>query len=313
MYARIDLYSRHRHHRVDDENAINPRKGGNSMTPVPHRHHVPHHHHPDGTIHYHRHSKPSNKTPPIPATKIINDSILETVRNVPKRHLGTVLYCPSIESPTSPASFNSKLDYVSKPYTIPQCDGKENCTLTVRIPRFYLSKDHREQVTLGRAVWGTDVYSDDSDPLAAAIHAGWIRGEWGDSIDFSMLELTLPPDSNLKLKETTFSMVPPSPMLPPPGKALHITLLILPALQKYTSRITHGIKSRAWGADHDGLSYRIEKIAWVDEKAGRAEERDGESRRKRLKMSMGCKVPTPTLRLGTGKGMGVSDVAMAAA
>ena len=183
--------------------------------------------------------------------------------------------------------------------------------MTIRIPRFYLSKEEREQVCLRRAVWGTEVYSDDTDPLAAAIHGGWIRGDWGDSIDFSSLELNSV-NGAIDVKDAEHTTPPSSPMLPPPGKDLHLTILILPTLENYASRICHGIKSRPWGNDHDGLSYRIEKVTWVDERASQGEERGGEARRKRLKMTTG-KGTGPPLRLGLGKSLGASKVGMAAA
>lgn len=242
---------------------------------------------------------------------IKNDEILDKVRNLPRQHLGSILYSPTIEPPNSMVSFDSKFLYTSSPFTIPPCDGKENCTLTIRIPRFYLSKEGREQVCLRRAVWGTDIYSDDTDPLAAAIHAGWIRGDWGDSIDVSMLELSI--DNNAtNANQTEYTTLPSSPMLPPAGKDLHLTILLLPTLEEYASRISHGIKSRPWGNDHDGLSYRIEKIAWVDEKASQGEERGGEARRKRLKMTTG-KGTGPPLRLGLGRSLGAGKVGIAAA
>lgn len=233
------------------------------------------------------------------------------VRDVPRRHLGATLYLPSLELPISLTSYDPKLTDTPPPYTIPRCDGKENCTLTVRIPRFYLSKEELEKVCLGRAVWGTDIYTDDSDPLAAAIHGGWIRGEWGHGIDFSMLEAK--PGKDAETNQTVFTSVPASPVLPPADKDLHLTLLILPTLQKYTSRVAHGIRSRAWGSDHDGMSYRIEKMAWADEGAGRGEERDAESRRKRLKMMTGLRVAAPTRRLGGGRPLDKAQVATAAA
>lgn len=183
--------------------------------------------------------------------------------------------------------------------------------MTIRIPRFYLTKNKREQVCLRRAVWGTDVYSDDTDPLAAAIHAGWIRGEWGDSIDASMLDSNTV-NGTADTKQTEYTTLPSSPMLPPAGKDLHLTILILPALENYSSRVSHGIRSRPWGNDHDGLSYRIERIAWVDEKASQGEERGGEAKRKRLRMTTG-KGSGPPLRLGLGKSLGVSKVGMIAA
>ncbi len=72
--------------------------------------------------------------------------------------------------------------------------------------------------------------------------------------------------------------------------------------------------SRAWGSDHDGLSFRVEKMAWVDEGVGRGEERGGGARRRRLRFHLGTAVggvkggggglAARPLRLGVGKGVG---------
>ena len=308
--------SSYHHHRQDGQNGTPTRMTDNATNPVSHHHHhIHHHHHPDGTIHVHNHSKAptmqQKAAPRVPSTTVKNDQVLAKVGNLPRQHLGSILYSPTIETPTSTVSFNSKFMYTSSPFTIPRCDGKENCTMTIRIPRFYLSSQEREQVCLRRAVWGTDIYSDDTDPLTAAIHAGWIRGDWGGSIDVSMLELSIGHDTR-DTSQTEYTSLPSSPMVPLVEKDLHLTLLILPTLENYASSISHGIRSRPWGDDHDGLSYRIEKIAWVDEKASQGEERGGEARRKRLKMTTG-KGSGPSFRLGLGKSLGVSKVGMVAA
>jgi len=130
-----------------------------------------------------------------------------------------------------------------------------------------------------------------------------------------MLEINPPAGTELDSKQTVWTTAPISPMLPVPGKDLHLTLLILPTLQKYASRVAHGVKSRAWGCDHDGLSYRVEKMAWVDEKAGRGEERGAEARHGRLKMrtGTGTRVVAPPFRLGLRNGVGKGrDVIVAA-
>lgn len=307
--------SSHHHHRQDGRNGTPVRMTGNASTPVSHHHHHHHHHHPDGTIHYHNHSKvpaiQHKAALRVPSTTVNNDQVLDKIRHLPRQHLGSILYSPTIEPATSMVSFDSRLLYTSSPFTIPRCDGKENCTITIRIPRFYLSKEEREQVCLRSAVWGTDIYSDDTDPLAAAIHAGWIRGDWGDSLDLSLAGLNTVSDTT-DSKQTEYTTLPSCPMLPPAGKDLHLTLLVLPALENYSSRTSHGIKSRPWGNDHDGLSYRIEKISWVDEKSSRGEERGGEARRKRLKMTTG-KGTGPPLRLGLGKSLNASKLGMVAA
>jgi len=237
----------------------------------------------------------------MPKTTINNDSLLDSIRHLPRHHLGSTLYCPSITSISSTDFHHNKLGYTSTPKPIARFDGQDNCTFTVRVPRYYLTPTEREDVCRRRTLWGSDVYTDDSDPLAAAIHAGWIRGDWGDDIDLSMLCVDIAPDSKptpaTKNKRTTeiVSCTPPSPIIPPIGKDLHLTLLILPTLESYASTAAHGIKSRAWGHDHDGVSFKIERMAWVDEGVGRAEERGGAARRKRMRFG--------GLRTGLGPGI----------
>lgn len=96
-----------------------------------------------------------------------------------------------------------------------------------------------------------------------------------------------------------------SPMHVALGKDMHITLVILPALQSYASKVVHGVKSRAWGADHDGLSFKIEKIAFLNEGDGAGEEKSAAARKKRIGASAGPfdgTMPHPIrLRLGTLK------------
>ena len=213
----------------------------------------------------------------------------------------------------------SKQGTISMPKQLPRFEGKENCTITIRIPRLYLKDSEREKVCSRRAVWGTDIYTDDSDPLAAAIHSGWIRGKWAAGIDTSMLEVM---ENNFKSKlssslersinsktikvvagttnandQLIYTTAPPEPLLPIPGKDLHLTLLILPTLQSYASLVRHGIKSRPLGsnATHGGMSFAIEKVVWRDGGRGSGEERGGEARRKRMRTMdwMGGRVGPP--------------------
>ena len=137
-----------------------------------------------------------------------------------------------------------------------------------------------------------DVYTDDSDPLAAAIHSGWVKGHWGPDIDADMLEITPASSASQaslfdreKQSQSSImiSSVPPQPMEPVPGKDLHLTLVVMPSLEAYASKIMHGIKSRPWGSNHDGMSFRIEALSWVDEGDGGGEERGGEAKRRRLR------------------------------
>ena len=230
--------------------------------------------------------------PRKPTVTVSSEKLLDSVKALPRHHLGSTLYTPTIRPlPFSSCHESVKFGYESISRPLPRFDGKENCTLTLRVPRFFLQKPEREEICRRRALWGTEVYTDDSDPLAAAIHSGWIAGEWDDDVDIAMLDLDNEGRESSVTKavqSTTESLMvlntpPPRPMSPPPNKDLHLTLLILPTLQEYASHVSHGLKSRTWGNSHDGMSFKIENMSWVDEGAGNGEERSGEARRKRLK------------------------------
>lgn len=226
---------------------------------------------------------------------VSSKAVFDSVRDLPRHHLGSKLYAPNLSVPSWKLSHEQlRFGYVSTPSALPRFEGKENCTLTIRVPRLYLQKDEREETCQRRALWGSDIYTDDSDPVAAAIHGGWIRGEWGEDVDALLLEpepLEAPASESKEDKETaqpqmTLTSPPTNPMEPIKDRDLHITILILPTLQSYTGLVMHGIKSRSWTTKHDGLSFKIEKIEWVDEKSSRGEERGGEARRKRLRALM---------------------------
>ncbi len=68
-----------------------------------------------------------------------------------------------------------------------------------------------------RQLWGTDVYTEDSDLVAVLVHAGYYQ-------------------------------LPPQGAAPPPGLSeLRATLRALPTQAAYASTSRHGIRSRAWG------------------------------------------------------------------
>ena len=167
-----------------------------------------------------------------------------------------------------------------------------NCTFTIRVPRFYLGAPERARVCADRCLWGCDVYTDDSDPLAAAVHAGWLRGEWDADIDAAQLGVAGPFPQDVEEEggggSGSGGMVPEEVVAPPAGGGgfvppadmdLHITVLVLPKLRRYGDAARNGIASRAWGPSHDGLSYVIHKLRWVDEGSGRATARSGKARR----------------------------------
>lgn len=323
--AHSDIQRSHHHHRhnlQEDATIVNaPPRAPSSMnffhrtsTPsegVPlsgaalghHHHHHHHHHHPPP-----RSLASSAAAMPVlrePRTIVNIEPLLASVVHLPRHHLGSTLYAPHIGVPTEKESLESaKFGYTTTPQPIPRFDGKENCTFTVRVPRFRIDASHREEICARRALWGTGVYTDDSDPVAAAIHSGFIRGAWGEDVDTNMLDLEIrdsyqhaPQGETAASGSKSGDAKPRIPPIPPPDKDLHITLLILPKLERYESSVLFGIKSRSWGGTHDGVSFKVLRIDWVDEGVGRGEERGGEARRKRLRNMM------RTGRICTGPGL----------
>lgn len=222
--------------------------------------------------------KPVNTVIPLPKTIINNLKVLESVADRPRSHLGHGYYRSALKprSWTAKRDFAAERGFASTPDPLPRFEGKENCTFTVKIPSVYLDQRSREEITSRRAIWGTDIYTDDSDIIAACIHAGWFRGAWSPDVDVSLLDLDIEPEAKGAVQAPTdidgVIAAPPAtgPMHVPPNRDCHVTILILPLLQKYSSLVRFGIKSREWGGKHDGyrsihdgLSFMISSIRWV--------------------------------------------------
>lgn len=247
-----------------------------------------------------------------PRAKIIVSSqpVLDAVAHYPRHHLGDFIYEPQLKPGRLVPNAPTHRGFSSNPKPLPWdvIRDKENCTLTVKVPHVHLSTVAREEITARSYVWGTDVHTDDSDVVAACIHGGWIRGEWTDYVDPDMLDLDKDADGKRAAKsqnemteqapsyesEGAITTPPPSgPMSIPPGRDLHVTVLILPRLTRYTSCTRFGISSREFGGAHgerhsihDGLSYMIQSIRWV-ENGGEPQARlRGKARRERMRKVM---------------------------
>lgn len=253
-----------------------------------HHHHVPRphpHHHVTPT-------KPVNPIIPIPKVTINSQVVLDSVSNRTRNHLGHAYYRSALSASSSTVKRDRISDrgFASTPHPLPRFEGKENCTFTVKIPAIYLGDKSREEITSRRAVWGTDIYTDDSDIIAACIHQGWFRGAWSPDVDVSLLDLDIEVEDNGAVQSPpdpdALITSPPrtGPMHVPKNRDCHVTVLVLPLLQKYSSLTRYGIKSREWGAKHDGhqsihdgLSFMIMSIRWVKSVDGE-EGRSGKDR-----------------------------------
>lgn len=252
---------------------------------------------------------------------------MESVADRPRMHLGDVVYEPvlkraRLQDPRTGRPPRSGFQSIPKPLPWDLIKGKENCTLTMKIGKEHLVPAAREEITARRALWGTDVYTDDSDVVAACIHAGWIRGEWPEDVDVSMLGLDegysvsdvgdllrangaggkggkSSPSQQSNPSSVTVLTEPPKtgPMPVPENRDLHVTLLILPRLERYASTTRFGIKSREFGgpiggedsqqrAVHDGISFMVIGLRWVTNGGASQSRLRGKARRERIRKAL---------------------------
>ncbi|TKA33047.1 hypothetical protein B0A54_14708 [Friedmanniomyces endolithicus] len=281
------LHSHHHHHHHPEAEVQNgsfnmlrfPPNPTPAVAPSHHHHHHTTHAHP---AHHHHHHPPKEAVGPRKiATTVVSKALFESVASKPRKHLGSQLYSTEVsQTSNADTTLDAQIKFASKMKPIPLFEGKENCTYTVRVPRFYLaSTQHNEPGALEetckrRQLWGSDVYTDDSDVIAAAVHSGWIKGDFGklnndlrDLCDNDSEDEHLHPQPNDPTAETplTLTSLPAKPAKPPANHDMHITLLLLPALQSYASTMHHHIRSREWGRLHDGMSFAIHRIDFVDE------------------------------------------------
>jgi hypothetical protein len=210
-------------------------------------------------------------------------AVLEEASKFPRRHLGSHVYEPTTELPKPNTPLDDQFGFASKPKRLPRFETNPiNCTFTIRVPRFFLKPRQRQHIVLERHLWGARVYRDDSDPIAAAIHSGWIRGEWDDTVDVSMLDPRITAANDPADAEETLTKIPAAPVTPPADMDLQIEILILPQLQEYTATVEYGISSKK-GKAHEGLSFMVNKIRWVEEGIGsRGQERTAAALKRRL-------------------------------
>lgn len=237
---------------------------------------------------------------PIPRKTIRISSVLAQAARNPRRHLGFFKYNPSVTPTTIPRSSVHKFDVSIRPNLLPSFTQPENinCTYTVRVSRTWIKERERRLIGAERYLWGSGIYTDDSDPIAAAMHSGFITSVPPAGIDEALLDQIIQ-DQNSKIEG---SPAPVKPVPVPENQDLHITLLVLPQLERYVESARFAIKSRSWPDDssfgpgqdsnnnktpHDGVSFMVLKTEFVDDgletqKTGRT----GKEKRERLRREL---------------------------
>jgi hypothetical protein len=239
---------------------------------------------------------------PLVKPKIRSQAVLDTVAGLPRHHLGQEYYQSDLRPgkrishrrlAATKRNLTQDRGFASTPKPLPRFEGQENCLFTIIVPRVYLNEISREEITRRKAVWGTDIYTDDSDIIAACIHQGWFRGAWNEDVDVSLLDLEIGVESSGEVKrpfnidDIMTSPPPTGPIVVPEDRDCHITVVILPLLESYGSTTRFGLKSREWGfkrenyqSIHDGLSFMIHSVRWV----GGVDGQQGRTRASRSKI-----------------------------
>ena len=123
-----------------------------------------------------------------------------------------------------------------------------------------------------RQLWGTDVYTDDSDVLAMCVHAGWIEAphipgvpEWLCGGGCPRVAKAWKALSDREVEQLGGPPAPPQAhapvgIVPTSTCDLSVMLRIAPKLVLYKGCHRGGIQSRSWGNTHDGVSLVVESV-----------------------------------------------------
>ncbi|TIB07136.1 hypothetical protein E3P92_04132 [Wallemia ichthyophaga] len=102
-----------------------------------------------------------------------------------------------------------------------------------------------------RRIWGTDVYTDDSDPIAIAVHLGWLFDASDKSYDRRSLVGAGRPAEGEKVDDII------------EDADLVLVFRVAPRLVAYHSSMRHRLWSRGWGNQHDGFSLVLEECKLI--------------------------------------------------
>ncbi|GAN10740.1 conserved hypothetical protein [Mucor ambiguus] len=194
-------------------------------------------------------TSPQPPPPAVPKPKLIikNEQVWKSVQGMEEKSLGFQLYSPQL--------------------LLPNLEGSVNGLMEIRVPARFLTFENVK--VKKRALWGTDIYTDDSDIVAMAIHSGkyqphFIEPTIEPTDPFALAVAGKQKESieaarRLALSGKKYTQHDQHWM---PDHDLKVTVRVLPTLQSYASSIRHRLKSREWGK-HDGMSlfvYKVEKV-----------------------------------------------------
>lgn len=209
---------------------------------------------------------------------IDNNEVLNFASKFPRKHLGSLLYTPYPTRSThrqlsvfQPSEYNTPepndKDTEIVPL-LPEMREYINSIVTVRILSYQINDLQNNKNYLNRAIWGTDIYTDDSDVLLILKHNGFLP-----NID-NELENTINSGANYRAteKRTPGNQTQPQNIdqtvnnfrhfVNIIGGDIHVDLIILPTLNSYKGIYRNGVNSRDWKTGHDGVSIAIHGVRY---------------------------------------------------
>ncbi|AOA65194.1 hypothetical protein PP7435_CHR4-0830 [Komagataella phaffii CBS 7435] len=210
-----------------------------------------------------------------------NSSIFRDIQELgfPRKHLGFVVYnqLPTVNNVTHQLSipyYPNVAEDNNKVYPLlpPNLTDYINCTIDVRIPYFQTVNNQNVKI---RQLWGTDLYTDDSDVVAMCYHDGILLGKAPFDtkiIDQHVVEMKERYNLELHDKSSEYIVKTPGNQKNPKsiikiadGDAtdLIVTLLILPTLTHYQGAFQNNYNSRTFNNSHNGATISIYEVKYV--------------------------------------------------
>lgn len=203
-----------------------------------------------------------------------NEDVLKFAHKFPRKHLGSILYTPyptlsthrqlSVFQPSEYSTPEPNEGTKEILPLLPELRDYINCILTVRIPSYQINDLQNNKNYINRAIWGTDIYTDDSDILLILKHNGFlpnIDNELENTIETGSTEKrtagNLSQPQNIDQTVNNFRH-----FVNIIGGDIHVDLIILPTLVQYEGIYRNGINSRSWKTSHDGVSIAIHGVRY---------------------------------------------------
>lgn len=155
-----------------------------------------------------------------------------------------------------PFPYNFRTTQSPRPFIPRLSHDYINTILSISIQSKYLIQlEHGENIRYeNREIWGTDVYTDDSDILLVLQHCGVLPASVPNKNRVNYRTRT---PGNISNPDLVVGTVPEGNL----EFEIQVDIILLPPLKSYASCTRNDITSREWtGQIHDGLSYAIHAV-----------------------------------------------------